>query len=199
MPYVRGCKELRLCGPRCFPNGVLWSWDLFFRYLLRVNGFDERCRRGLLGNWVSSVWGFRKLSIAPAAGLPQRHSSSGWGNAQDDTVFLTGLDQTLDTHDHPVLEPVLSTDNSGQALSNAFISQYFRDTGNGFDPVFHAPHPVTRTDFDTRAVAEPLYLAARLRGGHDESIAVSRDPHRGRHTLTGFTKRREGRSEEHTS
>ena len=44
MPYVRGSKELRLCGPRFFPNGGLWSRHLFFHYLLWVNGFDERCK-----------------------------------------------------------------------------------------------------------------------------------------------------------
>ena len=44
-----------------------------------------------------------------------------------------------------------------------------------------------------RAVAEPLYLAARLGRKHNQSIAAMCDPHRGRHALTGLSKRREGK------
>src|SRR5215212_7949591 len=73
------------------------------------------------------------------------------------------------------------------------MCKYFRHTSNRFDAVFYAPHPVRRTEFDARAVAQPLYLAARFRGEHDQSIAVARDPHRARHTLTGLAKRREGK------
>ena len=48
--------------------------------------------------------------------LLQRHFSSGAGDAQGNPLLRAELDQTLDTHDHRVREPVLPTDYPGRAL-----------------------------------------------------------------------------------
>ena len=48
--------------------------------------------------------------------LPRRRSSSGASDAQDDPLAPAGADHALDTHDYPVLKPVLSADDSGQVL-----------------------------------------------------------------------------------
>ena len=48
--------------------------------------------------------------------LLQRHFSSGAGDAQGNPLLRAELDQTLDTHDHRVREPVLPTDHPCRAL-----------------------------------------------------------------------------------
>ena len=128
-----------LCPWRLLPCDVP-PWETVYFWFRRWRA-DGTCER------LNTTLGSQRIHLLKEGTLLQRHSSSGVGDAQDDPLLLAKLDQTLDTHDHPVPEPVLSTDNPGRALSAVFIRQYFCHAGNGFDAVFYTPEPVTRTQF----------------------------------------------------